>query len=139
MEADGRDLSGRYAMVEVVCIRTVGPRVALGPSRRRPGDGPELRLVLVDETERTGLARQLADPAAAADESRVTVHAVRRVRLGWDPDVGHLDDTLWPTASAGGREGVTGDRPVVDLALTDPPLQLQLLLPLASHDSADTR
>lgn len=92
---DGRDISGRYLMLQAMNIGRVGPNLNLAP-RADPGDG-RLDVVLVAEAQRELLDRYLA--AHERDESRVPrlpVRRARRLHIEWRDFAVHIDDRLWP-------------------------------------------
>jgi diacylglycerol kinase family enzyme len=88
---DGRSLSGRYVMVEVMNVPYIGPRLQLSPSSD-PGDG-WFEVVLATEKQRPLLAElaktgQLRDGALAIERGqRVSVTAADAVL--------HHDGKLW--------------------------------------------
>jgi diacylglycerol kinase family enzyme len=101
VEADGRDLSGEYLLVEAMNLPVVGPRVPLAPAAD-PGDGL-LDLVRVAPHERDALltyVRCLDDRTVTPPPLRA--ERVRAVRLRWDAGDGHVDDELWPHSSESG-------------------------------------
>lgn len=113
IDADGVDLSGRYLLVEVMNIRSVGPRLRLAP-HADPGDGM-LDLVLIDESARQRFA---ADVESWLDnwttETPWPVRRVRRAsiagrRLAW-----HVDDEPRPAATQSGPTTTSG-RVVVEV------------------------
>jgi diacylglycerol kinase family enzyme len=90
---DGRDVSGRYVLVEILNFGRVGPNLCLAP-HALPADGL-LDLVLVDERGQRDLADHLpryrTDPAGAPPLRSM---AARRVSLRCDPRYLHVDDQL---------------------------------------------
>jgi diacylglycerol kinase family enzyme len=99
VEADGRDLSDDYLLVEAMNLPAVGPRVPLAPDAD-PGDGL-LDLVLVTPDDRETLLRNLGDLLdGVARALPLRRQRVRALRLRWDPDQGHLDDETWPSRKA---------------------------------------
>jgi diacylglycerol kinase family enzyme len=99
VEADGHDLSGSYFLAEAMNITSIGPGVELAPDADHAGDF--LDLVLAGEAERAHLEEYftwMGQNAGVA--SPIEPRRVRRVSLKWTPDMGHLDDQLWPDTDA---------------------------------------
>ena len=92
LRADGEDLSGEYAAVQVMNIPAVGPRIVLA-ARADPGDA-RLDLVLVRPSDRDALADHIASSPTTAPP--VVTRSVRRVELDWPKSDTHVDDELWP-------------------------------------------
>jgi diacylglycerol kinase family enzyme len=88
VELDGRDLSGRYLLLEAMNIRCAGPNLWLA-EQARAGDG-KLEIVRALERDRAGLVA-LADTFGT---SRPTLPTERgtRLRLWCTPDELHVDD-----------------------------------------------
>ena len=117
--ADGEDLSGKYLQVEVMNIRSIGPRMVLAPDAD-PGDG-ELDLLLLRDSDRRALSEYLAavaDGAAAAP--RFETRRVRQVSVVWDPADGHLDDEPWPETGSDVPGPATGSPLTVHLEIVAP-------------------
>jgi diacylglycerol kinase (ATP) len=92
---DGRELGGRYLMLEGMNIPLIGPHLNLAP-QADPGDGL-LDVVLVPERLRDGwreyLERRLGQEVALP---ALPVHRGRRLELVWtEPEI-HFDDDTWP-------------------------------------------
>lgn len=100
IEADGADLSGRYLLVEVMNIRSIGPRLRLAPESD-PADGM-LDLVLIDEGARERFA---SDVQSWLDGwSRATpwpVQRVQRVSIAGRQLAWHVDADLQPEPVSG--------------------------------------
>jgi diacylglycerol kinase family enzyme len=126
VDADGEDLSGDYLLAEVLNVRSVGPRVELAPRAGR-GDG-RLALVLMREEHRHPFDAWLAALLDGRDAaSPLPVRPVRRVRLGWTPGAGRLDDELWPPAPPAPEPGVRDAPPAareVAIAVADGGLEV---------------
>ena len=93
---DGRDISGRYLLLEAMNMSFVGPNLNLA-ARADPGDG-RLDIVLVTERERDLLDRYLA--AEERGDSRAAALPARRGRslqIEWSGFAVHIDDKPWPT------------------------------------------
>ncbi|HWO40885.1 MAG TPA: diacylglycerol kinase family protein [Candidatus Eisenbacteria bacterium] len=92
---DGRDLSGRYLLLEAMNIKSVGPNLYLAPGAD-PTDG-KVDIVVVRETEKETLAGYLSACIRGAPCSAVfAVHRCRHLRLEWEGSVIHIDDAVWP-------------------------------------------
>lgn len=106
VEADGVDLSDEYFMVEAMNIASIGACVDLAPGADYTGDG--LELVLVGAAERPLLLVYL-DSALEGKPAPIPLQVRRahRIRVGWPPELGHLDDELWPESPSGSATEVT--------------------------------
>jgi diacylglycerol kinase (ATP) len=91
---DGRDLSGRYMMVEAMIIRFIGPHLHLAPDAD-PGDGL-FDVVLVSHDQCTALLEYLGHRLEReATLPALTIHRGRRLELIWaEPEI-HFDDDVW--------------------------------------------
>jgi diacylglycerol kinase family enzyme len=126
VEADGVDLSGEYLFVAALNICCLGPRVMLAPGAD-PGDG-HLDLVLIGEEDRPALhdyLKALRDDVAPP--APLTAHQVRRVKLVWDAEAGHLDDERWPEKPDAVPAGAK-DR-AVELEIVSPPVEVLVHAP----------
>jgi diacylglycerol kinase family enzyme len=95
MTLDGKDLSGRYLLVEAINIPYVGPNLFLGPDSQL-GDGT-LDVVLVTEAERDRLKNYLASWQENRERlSVLPTHRGAHVRIEWNGYDLHVDDELWP-------------------------------------------
>lgn len=92
---DGRDISGRYLLMEAVNMPYIGPNLHLA-LESRPGDG-ELDVVLVTEAERERLVHYL-DEWQENRERLAILPSVRgrRLELEWTGFAMHLDDKARP-------------------------------------------
>ncbi len=100
---DGKDISGRYLLLEAVNLRYVGPSLFLAPDAE-PGDGL-LDVVLVGEAERPRLIRYL--DRWQDNRERLAVLPTlrgRKLELEWTGVPLHIDDKLRPKKSAGPDE-----------------------------------
>lgn len=130
--ADGKDLSGSYVMVEVMNVRSIGPRMALAPSAD-VSDG-RLDLLLLRETDRRALGDYLSAVAdGSAARFPIPSRRVRRVTLGWDADDGHLDDDVWPELDARERASSASGSDMVEAEIVH--LPLRVLVPDHTHDT----
>ena len=113
---DGRDLSGRYLMLEAMNIRLIGPHLHFAPDAD-PGDGL-FDVVLVSEDQCRALLDYLGHRLEReASVPALTVHRGRRLEFSWtEPEI-HFDDGVWLRAltdSAGARSsGAAESIPVV--------------------------
>jgi diacylglycerol kinase (ATP) len=100
---DGKDISGRYLMLEAVNLRYVGPSLFLGPDAE-PGDGL-LDVVLAGEEERPRLIQYLERWQDNRERLAVlpTVQG-RKLEIEWTGIPLHIDDKLRPKKSAGPDE-----------------------------------
>lgn len=92
---DGKDISGRYLLLEAVNILYVGPSLFLAPDSK-PGDG-FLDVVLVTEAERDRLRNYLAQ--WQDNKQRLAVlpsHRGKHLSIEWTGFDLHIDDKLWP-------------------------------------------
>lgn len=130
---DGRKMDGRYAVVEVMNIATLGANLALAPEAS-PHDA-WLDVVLVDERARLVLRDYLTRRLEGADGDDAMPdlprHRSRRIRLAWDGSRVHVDDQLQPSEEAAAA-AVYWEGPLslsIDVSLT--PGALTVLLPKA--------
>ena len=94
---DGKDVSGRYVLIEAVNLRYVGPNLHLAPDSE-PGDG-HFDVVMVSEEERERLVRYL-DEWQENRERLALLPTVRgkRLEIEWTGFALHIDDKLRPKA-----------------------------------------
>ncbi len=100
---DGKDISGRYVLLEALNLRYVGPNLHLAPDSR-PGDG-EFEVVLVTEAERPRLIEYLDQ--WQDNRERLAVLPSRRgkrLHLEWTGCELHIDDKLYPKTDADPEE-----------------------------------
>ena len=91
IEMDGRHLSGKYLLVEIMNIPLAGPNMALAP-HADPGDS-QLDVVLVREDEREKLAKHLSDQISGKEKPlELNVQRAKKLRIEWDGIHYHLDD-----------------------------------------------
>jgi diacylglycerol kinase family enzyme len=92
---DGKDISGRYLLLEAVNLRYVGPNLFLAPDSQ-PGDG-ELDVVLVTEAERARLLEYLEKWQQNRERLAVLpTRRGRRLQIEWNGFELHIDDQLRP-------------------------------------------
>jgi len=131
--ADGEDLSGPYVMVEVMNVRSIGPRMALAPDAD-VRDG-HLDVLVLRESDRRALGDYLGALADGADvRFSVPSRRARHVSLGWDADDAHLDDEVWPARKAPSGVHPVSDSATVEAEIVDPPLRV--LVPSHMHERA---
>ena len=96
---DGRDISGRYLLMEALNLPYVGPNLHLA-NDSQPGDG-QLDVVLVTEAERRRLVHYLEHWQENRERLAVlpTLRG-RRLRIEWTGFALHVDDKLRPKADA---------------------------------------
>jgi diacylglycerol kinase family enzyme len=94
---DGRDISGRYLLLEALNLPYVGPNLHLA-AESRPGDG-QLDVVLVGEAERDRLVHYLEDWQQNRERLAVlpTLRG-RRLEIEWTGFAMHIDDKRRPKA-----------------------------------------
>jgi diacylglycerol kinase family enzyme len=119
LDADGVDLSGEYFLVEAMNIASIGACVDLAPGADYTGDA--LDLVLIGPAERPLLLVYLdglleGNPAPVPLERR----RAQRITVGWPPDLGHLDDELWPEKGGTASEVTLAIGAVLPLLLPQP-------------------
>jgi diacylglycerol kinase (ATP) len=93
LEVDGTDHSGKFYMVEVMNIKSIGPNVSLAPSAN-PCDG-ELEVVLVPESQKEKFARFLLQQLTDNDEG-YQFHTLKgkKISIKWDGTRIHADDKM---------------------------------------------
>jgi diacylglycerol kinase (ATP) len=92
---DGKDVSGRYVLLEALNILLVGPNLFLAPESK-PGDG-HFDVVMVREAERERLVEYLAKWQDNRERLAVLPsHRGKRLSLEWTGFEVHIDDKLWP-------------------------------------------
>ena len=92
---DGKDLSGRYLMMEALNLHYVGPNMRLALDGM-PGDG-EFEVVLVTEDERARFVAYLE--AWRENRERLAVlpsHRGTHLKIEWTGFPLHIDDKLYP-------------------------------------------
>jgi diacylglycerol kinase family enzyme len=92
---DGKDISGRYLMLEALNLQYVGPNMRLAVETR-PGDG-HFEVVFVTEAERERLVHYLE--RWQEDRERLAVlpsHRGKQLLIEWNGLPLHIDDKLHP-------------------------------------------
>jgi diacylglycerol kinase family enzyme len=100
---DGKDISGRYLMLEALNLRYVGPNLHLA-TESQPGDG-QLDVIMVSENERERLLYYL-DHWQDNRERLAVLPSLRgqRFELEWSGFPLHIDDKLKPGPKDGPEE-----------------------------------
>jgi diacylglycerol kinase family enzyme len=100
---DGKDISGRYLLLEAVNLRYVGPNLHLAPDSQ-PGDG-HFDVVLVTEAERSRLLQYL-EKWQENRERLAVLPSLRgkRLQIEWNGFALHIDDKLLPKEDASPNE-----------------------------------
>ncbi len=120
---DGRDLSGRYLLLEAMNIPFIGPNVPLAPAAD-PGD-ELLDIVLLPEERRGAVISYLTDRLEGREaELDLPVHQGRHVRIApdrstWGDAFAHVDD-------AARRIGETASDEASDEASSSAALDLEV-------------
>lgn len=93
LEVDGTDHSGKFFMVEVMNIKSIGPNVVLAPSAD-PGDG-ELEVVLIPEAHKEKFSEFLLHKLIEGEDS-YQFHTLRgkKITIRWDGCRVHADDEM---------------------------------------------
>jgi len=92
---DGKDISGRYLLLEAVTIPYVGANLFLAPDSKA-GDG-HLDVVLVSVAERARLVQYLESWQDNRERLAVLpTHRGKHLRMQWSGFELHIDDQLWP-------------------------------------------
>lgn len=100
---DGREISGRYLLLEAVNLPYIGPNLHLAEASR-PGDG-FFDVVLVREAERDRLLHYLERWQANRERLAVLpTQRGRRLTVEWSGFALHVDDSLWPKTDARPKE-----------------------------------
>jgi diacylglycerol kinase (ATP) len=96
---DGKDISGRYLLLEALNLPYVGPNLFLAPDSR-PGDGL-LDVVMVTEAQRDRLLKYLDQWQDNRERLAIlpTVQG-RRLKIEWTGFELHIDDKLKPKKNA---------------------------------------
>lgn len=93
LEIDGTDHSGKFYMVEVLNIRSIGPNMVLAPLAN-PGDG-EFEVVLVPEAHKEKFSDYLLERLTDGDEP-YHFHTLKgkKIKIRWDGTRMHADDEM---------------------------------------------
>ena len=100
---DGRDISGRYLLLEAVNLPYVGPNLHLAHDSQ-PGDG-QFDVVLVSEEQRGRLLYYLEHWQENRERlGMLPTRRGRRLQIEWTGFALHIDDKLQPKAKAKPKE-----------------------------------
>lgn len=93
LHLDGTDYSGRFLLLEVMNIQSIGPNLNLAP-QAKPGDG-FFEVVLVTENQREELKQYISDKLKGIEKplSATTVKA-KNIVVKWEGMLAHADDEL---------------------------------------------
>lgn len=93
LTVDGTDHSGRFLMVEVMNIRSIGPNLMLAP-QADPGDG-EFEIVLVPEAHKEKCAEAILQDLTGG-EGNYGFHTLKgkNISIQWDGVRVHADDEM---------------------------------------------
>jgi diacylglycerol kinase (ATP) len=93
LELDGEDYSGRYLLVEIMNIRSIGPNLFLAPDAQ-PDDG-KLDVVLVPEEDKDKLADYVANKRKGIEQpADFRVAQAQKIKVSWDGTHVHVDDEV---------------------------------------------
>lgn len=93
LEIDGIDHSGKFLLVEILNIRSIGPNLRLAP-HADPGDG-FFEVVLIAEDHREDFKRYILNKLKGLDEPVIfnTIRA-KKIKINWTGKLAHADDQL---------------------------------------------
>lgn len=92
---DGKELRGRFLLIEALNIPAIGPALELAP-RAHPDDG-FLDVVTISERQRRKLDAYLGARLANKAPAGFTTHRTRRLQFSCAPTEFHFDDKCWPS------------------------------------------
>lgn len=93
LTVDGTDHSGKFFMVEVMNIRSIGPNMMLAPAAD-PGDG-EFEIVLIPEAHKEKLAEFISqDLTGGGDTFHFHTLKGKDISIQWDGSRIHADDQM---------------------------------------------
>ncbi|PRY50364.1 diacylglycerol kinase family enzyme [Arcticibacter pallidicorallinus] len=93
IEADGRDYSGKYLMVELMNIASIGPNLVLAPMAD-PGDG-FFELILITDKQKKEFISYIEDKQQGKEGIlNVTLIKAKNVTFKWEGKLAHIDDNL---------------------------------------------
>jgi diacylglycerol kinase (ATP) len=90
---DGKDISGKYFLLEIMNIHGVAPGLAFCPAAK-PNDG-YLHLVVAGEDDRPAVVEALRKESDTIPFS-LPVHKFQHLTLGVPDALAHIDDRLRP-------------------------------------------
>jgi diacylglycerol kinase family enzyme len=94
LEIDGVDHSGKYLMLEVMNIRSIGPGLNLNGGAD-VGDGL-FEVVLLGEDKRKAFSAYISDrlSSAAHKDYNLPVITGKNIKIAWEDEHAHIDDEL---------------------------------------------
>jgi diacylglycerol kinase family enzyme len=91
LRIDGKDYSGKFLLIEVMNIRSIGPNLHLAPDAD-PGDG-ELDVVFITEKQRKGLAAYIKKKIAGEEVIfDFPIIQAKDLKIFWHGKHAHVDD-----------------------------------------------
>ena len=107
LQIDGIDHSGKFLLVEVLNIRSIGPNLTLAP-HADPGDG-FFDVVLISDDHRDDFRHYISNKLKGIDEPPIfnTIRA-KKITIKWTGKLAHADDQL-----------ITADKQEVSIDLLD--------------------
>jgi diacylglycerol kinase family enzyme len=100
IEIDGKDYSGKYLLVEIMNIRSIGPNLDLNPNAN-PTDGL-LEVVLVPEADRDKFTGYIHNKTENRDTlSGFKPIQAKDIKIEWHGEKAHLDDKHIKLKNAG--------------------------------------
>jgi diacylglycerol kinase (ATP) len=91
---DDRIQTGKFLMVEIMNIQSLGPNLNLAPNAN-PGDG-ELEVILIPESQRQELADYVKRRAKRGKDEPFFYEALKakKIKVTWNGHLAHVDDQL---------------------------------------------
>ncbi|HTE30722.1 MAG TPA: diacylglycerol kinase family protein [Chryseolinea sp.] len=91
---DDVEYTGKFLLVEVMNIRSIGPNLNISPTGHS-GDG-EFEVILISETERDALAQYVLDRLEHGKETPFFYTAIKakKLKVSWAGKLIHVDDSL---------------------------------------------
>jgi diacylglycerol kinase (ATP) len=121
---DGKDISGKYLMLEAMNTRYIGPNLFLAPDV--PHSNGRLDIVFVREKDRKKLARFLSTwQEGKMWPAGLGIGRGKRLEMEWTGFPIHLDDKIWP------KKGRLDFRPPATIEVAVECGALEFLVPAA--------
>ncbi|MVT09978.1 diacylglycerol/lipid kinase family protein [Chitinophaga tropicalis] len=94
LEIDGRDYSGKYILLEIMNIRSVGPGLNINKDAD-VGDG-KLEVIMIGEDKRKSFAAYIKDCITSDVQKDFDLPVIKgqQIKVIWDDIHGHIDDEL---------------------------------------------
>jgi diacylglycerol kinase (ATP) len=91
---DDKMYSGKFLMVEIMNIQSLGPNLNLAPDAN-PGDG-EFEVILIPESQREELAKYIARRMKKGKDEPFFYKALKakKIKVAWKGHLVHIDDEL---------------------------------------------